>query len=400
MSSAAPTGANRCAQCSQVAACPWPEPPAGPHRRTEEEALHRRIEGAHAPSHKHAGPACAALLWIHVHLQDPTSVAHLSHVFAPRSPPAAALYRARSTMPRRRGDGPGHARARRQAQEAAVRRLVADAVTEAHEAQAAAKQLDRQCEGFPQRGRPPGRPRPERSRGPYAAPSDAPDRECCPAGGHQPAGCPLRALDGVAHVQPVRPAPFHGGHPAADERGVRHVPPQQGPSPGARPQDALPWGHGPVPEPGAGYAPRRSVRAGRGAQRSTSALEVGEITVLVEGADEAPTRFRSTNPVCDGARPTPPYAVVCEAFPREPAWCPVLPPATQAPGSWANPHLFPPLSHHRGQVLWQERPGTPLLLLVVATRGDPEQVLEITLTHPYGAAPPAPPSRRPRRGTG
>ena len=41
VSSAAPTGANRSAQCSQVAACPWPEPPAGPHRCTEEEALHR-----------------------------------------------------------------------------------------------------------------------------------------------------------------------------------------------------------------------------------------------------------------------------------------------------------------------------------------------------------------------
>ena len=82
VSSAALTGANRCAQCSQVAACPSPEPPASPHRRTEEEALHWRIEDAHAPSHERAGPAGAALLWIHVHLRDPTSVAHLSHVFA------------------------------------------------------------------------------------------------------------------------------------------------------------------------------------------------------------------------------------------------------------------------------------------------------------------------------
>ena len=83
MSSAASTGANRCARCTQVAACPWTEPPAGPRRRTEEEALRRRIEGAHTPSHEQAGPAGAALLWIHVHLRDPTSVAHLSHVFAP-----------------------------------------------------------------------------------------------------------------------------------------------------------------------------------------------------------------------------------------------------------------------------------------------------------------------------
>ena len=126
-------------------------------------------------------------------------------------------------------------------------------------------------------------------------------------------------------------------------------------------------------------------------------LEVGEITMFVEGADEAPTRPRLTNPVYDGARPTPPYAVMCEAFPREPTWCPALLPATHAPRGCANPNLSPPLSrtrgaHHRKQVLWQERPGTPLLLIVVATRGDPERVLGITPTHLYGAAPvPRPP---------
>ena len=126
-------------------------------------------------------------------------------------------------------------------------------------------------------------------------------------------------------------------------------------------------------------------------------LEVGEITVFVEDAEEAPTRPRPTNPVYDGARPTPPYAVMCKTFPREPAWCPALPPATHAPRGWANPDLSLPLSrtrgaHHRGQVLWQERPGTPLLLLIVADRGDPERVLGITPTHLYGAAPvPRPP---------
>ena len=55
------------------------------------------------------------------------------------TPGGAALCRARSTMPRRRGDGPGHTRARRKAQEAAVRGLVTDAVAEAHEAHAAAR---------------------------------------------------------------------------------------------------------------------------------------------------------------------------------------------------------------------------------------------------------------------
>ena len=42
-------------------------------------------------------------------------------------------------MPRRRGDVPGHTRARRKAQEAAVRGLVTDAVAEAHEALAVAR---------------------------------------------------------------------------------------------------------------------------------------------------------------------------------------------------------------------------------------------------------------------
>ena len=120
-------------------------------------------------------------------------------------------------------------------------------------------------------------------------------------------------------------------------------------------------------------------------------LEVGEITVFVESADEAPARPRPTNPVYDGTRPTFLYTIVCEAFPRELTWFPALLPATHAPRGWANPDLSPPLSrtrgaHHRWQVLWQERPGTPLLLLVVATRGDLERVLGITPTHLYGAA--------------
>ena len=40
-------------------------------------------------------------------------------------------------------------------------------------------------------------------------------------------------------------------------------------------------------------------------------LQVGKITVFVGGADEAPTRPRPTNPLYDGARRNPPYAVVC-----------------------------------------------------------------------------------------
>ena len=128
----------------------------------------------------------------------------------------------------------------------------------------------------------------------------------------------------------------------------------------------------------------------------TRTLGVGKITVFVEGGDEAPARPRPTNPVYDGTRPTPPYAIVSEAFPREPTWCPTLPPASTRPATGPTKNCPPPLSrtrrNHRGQVLWQERPGTPLLLLVVATRGDPERGLGITPIHLYGAAPvPRPP---------
>ena len=82
VSSATLKSANMCAQCSKVAACPWPEPPAGPRRRTEDEVLQQHIEGTQTPSHGQEGPAGAALLWIHVHLRDPTSIRHLSTVFA------------------------------------------------------------------------------------------------------------------------------------------------------------------------------------------------------------------------------------------------------------------------------------------------------------------------------
>ena len=44
--------------------------------------------------------------------------------------------------------------------------------------------------------------------------------------------------------------------------------------------------------------------------------------MFVEGADEASARPRPTNPVYDGTGPTPPYAVVYEAFPRSPLGAP------------------------------------------------------------------------------
>ena len=303
-------------------------------------------------------------------------------------------------MPRPRGDGPGHTRARRRAQEAAVRGLVADAVTEAHEAHAAA------------RHDPAGSAR--------AFLSEA----ALPA---------VRALNGagapalppamhriVNAVQPgliSREAALYGhwmewresnrsGRPLSMGDTLRltgagsAMSLRSSASPAARPQDALLRGHGPVPEPGAGHIPGGSVRGGRGAPPSTptgrgtgGGQSHGIRGRRGRGAHPPPT----DQPGVRWHQADPPYAVMCEAFPREPTWCPALPPATHAPRGWANPNLSPPLSrtrgaHHRGQVLWQERPDTPLLLLVVATRGDPERVLGITPIHLYRAAPvPRPP---------
>ena len=75
-------------------------------------------------------------------------------------------------------------------------------------------------------------------------------------------------------------------------------------------------------------------------------LEVGEITVFVEGAEEAFALADQPSPRRHQAYPS--YAIVCEAFPREPTWCPALPPATHAPRGWANPDLPPPPLQNQG----------------------------------------------------
>ena len=298
-------------------------------------------------------------------------------------------------MPRRRADGPGHARARRQAQEAAVRGLVANEVTEAHEAHTAARcDPAGSARAFLSEAALPAVPALNGAGAPALLPamhqmvnavqrglisSEAALyglwlewRESDWSGWPLPMGDTLR-LPGAGTAMSLRssaPAVLHAlrtrcpGNTAPYLYQARAVY-----SEGVSELDAaLHLLHPPDED-----------------------LEVGEITVVVEGADEAPTRPRPTNPVYDGAGPTPRYVVMCEAFPREPTWCPALPPATHAPRGWANLDLSCPLSrtwgaHQRGQVLWQERPGTPLLLLVDATLGDPEQVLGITPTHLWGAA--------------
>ena len=238
-------------------------------------------------------------------------------------------------MPRRRGDGPDHTRARRGAQEAAVRGLVADAVTEAQEAHAAA-QHD-----------PGGSARTFLGEAPLPA---------------------IRALSGVGAptllqamhrtVNAVQPglispkAALYGhwmelrtsnrsGRPLSMGDALRLT--------GAGSAMSL---HSSAPAllhalrmrcPGdmAPYLNQARATYPGGVFELDAALhllhppdedlEAGEITVSVEGADEAPTRPRPTNPVYDSARPTPPYAYMCETFLRKPTWCPSLPPATHDP---------------------------------------------------------------------
>ena len=299
-------------------------------------------------------------------------------------------------MPRRRGDGPGHARARRRVQEAAVRDLVADAVTEAHAAHAAAQHDPAgSARAFLSEGALPAVRALNGAGGPTLLPAMHRIVNAVQPGLISPeaalyrhwmewrtsnrSGQPLSMGDTLRLTGAGSAMSLHSSAPA-----LLHALRTRCPG------DTAPY-----------LNHARAIYRGGVSELDAALhllhppdedLEGGEITVFVEGADEASTRPRPTNPVHAGARATPPYAVMCEAFPREATWCPALPPATHAPRGWANPNLSPPLSgtrgaHHRGQVLWQERTGTPLLLLVVATRGDPERVPGITPTHLYGAAP-------------
>ena len=299
-------------------------------------------------------------------------------------------------MPRRREDGLGHTRAHRRAQEAAFRCLVADAVTEAHEAQAAAQHdLAGSARAFLS----------EAALLAVRALNRAGAPTLLPAMRRIVNAVQLRLIGPEAvlygHWMEWRTSNRSGGPPAMGDTlrltGAGSAMSLQSSAPALLHalRTRCPGDTGP-------YLNQARATYTGGVSELDAALDhlhppdedpaVGEITRFVESADEAPTRPRPTNPVYDGARRTPPYAVMCEAFPREPTWCPALPQAKHAARGLANPNLSPCLSrtsgaHHRGQVRWQEHPGTPLLLLVVATRGDLERVLGITATHLYGAAP-------------
>ena len=314
-------------------------------------------------------------------------------------------------MPRRRGDGPGHTRARRRSQEAAVRGLVADAVAEAHEAHAAARcDLEGSARAFLNETALPAVRALNGAGGPTLLPAMhrivnairpgliSPEaalyghwmewRKSNRSGRPLSMGDTLR-LTGAGSAMSLRssaPALLHSLR-------TRY------------PGDAVPYlNQARATYPGGVSELDAALHL---LQLPDEDLEVGEVTVFVEGADEASARRRPTNPVYDGTGPTPPYALVYEAFPREPTWCPALPPATHAPRGWANPdQVCPPPSPGPGVPTTGGRssgrsalapPSSSSSSRPAGTRGGscgsppPTSMGQ----HPY----PAPPSRRPRRGT-
>ena len=241
-------------------------------------------------------------------------------------------------MPRRRGDRPGHTRARRKAQEAAVRGLVVDAPAEAHEAHAAARSdLTGSARAFLNEtvlpavralnGAGAHTLLPAMHRNVNAVQPGLISPEAALYGHWMEwresnrSGRPLSMGDTLRLTGAGSAMSLHSSAPALLHALRTRYPGDAGP-----------------------YLNQARATYPGGVSELDAALhllhppdedlEVGEITVFVEGADEASARPRPTNPVYDGTGPTPPYAIVCEAFPREPTWCPALPPATHAPRGW------------------------------------------------------------------
>ena len=174
-------------------------------------------------------------------------------------------------------------------------------------------------------------------------------------------------------------------------------------------EDTLPHGPGPVFKPSAGHVPGRHVPTGRDTPPSTSArqgLRSGQSHNIGgrrgRGAHPPPP----DQPDVRQHKADPPIRRCVPGVPQR-AHLVSRPPTghTHAPRLGRPAPVPPPLQdqgcppQRAGQRA--ERSGTPPLLLVVTTHGDPERVPGITPTHLYGAAPvPAPPPRRPRRGTG
>ena len=284
-------------------------------------------------------------------------------------------------MPRRRGDGPGHTRARRRAWEAAVRGLVADAVAEAHEAHAAARcDLEGSARAFLNETALPA----VRALNGAGAPTLLPAMHRIVNAVRPGLISPEAALYG--HWMEWRES-NRSGRPLSMGDTLRLTGARSAMSLRSSAPALLHALRTRYPVDAAPYLNQARATYPGGVSELDAALhllhppdedlEVGEVTVFVEGADEASARPRPTNPLYDGTRPTPPYAVVYGAFPREPTWCPALPPATHAPRGWANPDLSPP----------------PL-----QDQGCPPQGAGLLAGVPWH--PPAPPRRRDPRGPG
>ena len=128
------------------------------------------------------------------------------------------------------------------------------------------------------------------------------------------------------------------------------------------------------------------------------ALEVGGITIFVEGAGETPIRLRPTNAVYDGTKPTPPVRCHVRGVPQR-AHLLSGPPTGDSSAPWLRPPApdRPLIRDERGPSKRApplgRAPRYPLLLLIVTTRGDQERVLGATPVRLYGVAPlPRPPS--------
>ena len=228
-------------------------------------------------------------------------------------------------MPRRRGDGPGHTRARRREQEAAVRGLVADAVAEAHEAHAAARcDLEGSARAFLNETALPA----VRALNGAGAPTSLPAMHRIVNAVRPGLISPEAALYG--HWMECRES-NRSGRPLSMGDTLRLTGAGSAMSLRSSAPALLHALRTRYPGDAAPYLNQARATYPGGVSELDAALhllhppdedlEVGEVTVFVEGADEASARPRPINPVYDGTGPTPPYAVVYEAFPREPTWC-------------------------------------------------------------------------------
>ena len=292
-------------------------------------------------------------------------------------------------MLRRRGDGPGHARACRKAQEAAVRGLVADAVAEAREAHAAARRdLTGSAGAFLNETALPA----VRALNGAGAPTLLPAMHRIVNTVQPGLISPEAALCG--HWMEWRESNWSDQLPSMEDTlqltGAGSAVSLRSSAPALMhalrtryPGDAAPYlNQARATYPGGVSELDAALHV---LHPPDEDLEVGEITVFVEGADEAPARPRPTNPVYDGTRPTPPVRHCMRGVPQGAHLVPRPPAGDAGAPRLGQPRPAPPpLSRtrgadHRGQVLWQECPGTPLL--------HSERVLGITPTHLYGAAP-------------